>query len=67
MATKIFTNTNTLQIPPGSLLHRVRLRTDYTLEEQKLLNLKSPEYTSLSEGMQYKYNDVAGIINLIQA
>lgn len=67
MANKIFTNTNTLQIPPGSELHSVRLRTDYTAEEQKLLRIKSPEYTDLSEGMQYKYNQVAGIINVIQA
>jgi len=67
MATKIFLNSNKLQIPAGSLLHSVRLRTDYTEEEQKLLNLKSPEYTSLSEGIQYKYNETAGIINLIQA
>ena len=62
MATKIFLNSNKLQIPPGSLLHRVRLRTDYTPEQIKVLGLKSPTYVDI-DGL-YKYNEVAGIINL---
>ena len=66
MATKIFLNSNKLQIPPGSLLHSVRSRLDFT-PEQIAAGIKSPRYTPLDEGMQYKYNDVAGIINLVQA
>jgi len=64
MATKIFLNSNTLQIPPGALLHSVRSRLDYTPEQIKVLGLKSPQYQDL-DGL-YKYNEVAGIINLIR-
>ena len=71
MATKIFLNSNKLQIPPGALLHSVRLRTDYTKEElntdwAKANNLKSPEYTPREGSITHKYNEVAGIINLVQ-
>jgi len=65
MATKIFLNSNKLQIPPGALLHSVRSRLDYTPEQIKVLGLKSPQYQDL-DGL-YKYNEVAGIINLIRA
>jgi len=64
MATKIFLNSNKLQIPPGAILHSVRSRLDYTQEQIKVLGLKSPQYQDL-DGL-YKYNEVAGIINLVR-
>ena len=63
MATKIFLNSNKLQIPPGSELHSVKTRTDFT-PEQIAAGIKSPRYQDL-DGL-YKYNQVAGIINVIR-
>ena len=74
MATKIFLNSNKLQIPPGSELHTVKLRTDFT-PEQIAAGIKSPRYDDLGKpgepGQEmsslYTYNQVPGIINLRQA
>ena len=44
----------------------MRLRTDYTEEQVKVLGIKSPQYTEVSDAL-YKYNEVAGIVNLIRA
>ena len=64
MATKIFLNSNKLQIPPGAKLDSVKSRLDFT-PEQIAAGIKSPRYTRL-DGL-YTYNEVAGIINLSRA
>lgn len=64
MATKIFLNSNKLQIPPGAELDSVKSRLDFTAE-QIAAGIKSPRYTPLDG--QYTYNKVAGIINLSRA
>ena len=66
MATKIFLNTNKLQITPGAILHSVRIRRDLDPEYIKLTGEESPKYTPISDSL-YTYNEVAGIINLIRA
>ena len=65
MAVKLFLNQKIMQLPPGSEIHTVRSRLDYTEEEIRVLGIKSPEYTDIDASF-YTYDQIAGKLVILR-